>query len=223
MVISKSGVDLNTPEGYRRVAEAIRSLKSGPIIIAVDTVHRFLMGDENSAQDVKTMLDACAALMEEFNCTVLLVHHTGVSEDAQHRARGSSAWRGALDVEISVVPPKRDGPITVVQRKSKDTELQPAKFVDLQSININGWQDEDGEPVSSAVIVEGVEPAKPKSDGPLAKKVKQFQSAWVAAGSEVDQGHPYLTSAALQKFLVDQGKTDGKQEIIANHLTVLAW
>ena len=50
------------------------------------------------------MLNACNGLMKEFDCSVLLVHHTGVSEEAQHRARGSSAWRGALDVEISVVP-----------------------------------------------------------------------------------------------------------------------
>jgi putative DNA primase/helicase len=70
----------------------------------VDTLHRFLDGDENSATDAKTMLDACSALIQEFACSVILIHHTGVSSEAQHRGRGSSAWRGALDIEISVVP-----------------------------------------------------------------------------------------------------------------------
>jgi hypothetical protein len=91
-----------------RVVEAIRALPVPPSIIGIDTLHRFLAGDENSAQDAKTMLDACAALMREFNCSIVLVHHTGVSDEAQHRARGSSAWKGALEIEISVVPAKGD-------------------------------------------------------------------------------------------------------------------
>jgi phage/plasmid primase-like uncharacterized protein len=108
MWLSKDGCDLNTPIGYLKVVEHIRTMSCNPSVIVVDTLHRFLAGDENSAQDAKTMLDACNALMQEFACSVILVHHTGVSEEAQHRARGSSAWRGALDFEISIVPAKDD-------------------------------------------------------------------------------------------------------------------
>lgn len=207
MYISKSGLDLNKPSGYAKVRDQLRALPSPPVIVVVDTLHRFLDGDENSAQDTKTMLDACAALMAEFGCSVLLVHHTGVSDEAQHRARGSSAWRGALDVEISVAPPKRAGSISVIQRKQKDAELQPAIFVDLSTVDLDGWMDEDGEQVSSAVLMKGDEP--PSIDTPLAKKKKQFQRAWTASGGEVDQsGRPYITSSALKNFLVDQeGKT----------------
>lgn len=97
MWISKAGCDLNTPTGYQRVTESIRLLPASPDLIVVDTLHRFLAGDENSAEDAKGMLDACAGLMAEFGCSVLLVHYTGVADEAQHRARGSSAWRGALD------------------------------------------------------------------------------------------------------------------------------
>jgi len=123
MWISRAGTDLNTPDGLSYARGAIQALPKPPKVIVVDTLHRFLCGDENSAQDAKLMLDACATLMQEFECTVILVHHTGVSDEAQHRARGSSAWRGALDVEISVVPSKNDGPIEVVQRKVKDGEM----------------------------------------------------------------------------------------------------
>ena len=98
MWLSKDGCDLNTPEGYQRVSNSIKQSNISPCVIVVDTLHRFLSGDENSAQDAKTMLDSCNALMMEFNCSVVLVHHTGVSDEAQHRARGSSAWRGALDI-----------------------------------------------------------------------------------------------------------------------------
>jgi putative DNA primase/helicase len=92
--------------------------------------------------------------MMEFDCSVILVHHTGVSEEAQHRARGSSAWRGALDIEISIVPGKKDQPLQIVQRKSKDAELAETIYVDLQQVAIPGWLDEDGQPVTSAVVVQ---------------------------------------------------------------------
>lgn len=152
MWISREGCDLNTPEGYSRVVEAVRALGVEPIMIIVDTLHRFLMGDENSAQDAKTMLDACAGLMREFACSVLLVHHTGVSDEAQHRARGSSAWRGALDIEISVEPGKEGQPLQIVSRKAKDAEPPEPVHAELKQLKIAGWQDEDGEPVTSCVI-----------------------------------------------------------------------
>lgn len=206
MFISRSGLDLNTPEGFAKVCEQLRALPYPPSIIVVDTLHRFLNGDENSAQDAKTMLDACAALMDEFGCSVLLVHHTGVSDEAQHRARGSSAWRGALDVEISITPPKKAGSISIIQRKQKDTELQPAIFVDLDTVQLDGWMDEDGEQVTSAVISEGVTPPQP-IDKVLIGHQKTFADAWQSGGSEVDQDdNPYLTRSKFKDFLVDIGQ-----------------
>jgi len=197
MWVSKSGLDLNTPEGYLKVVESIRALKIKPSVITVDTLHRFMAGDENSAQDAKTMLDACAALMQEFDCTVILVHHTGVSEEAQHRARGSSAWRGALDIEISVVPAKGDKSIEIVQRKSKDAELAQTVYVDLESVAIPGWFDEDGEPVTSAVVVKGTAPEKPAKDD---SNFKNFEAAWWASGAEERGGAPYVTDSAIRAY-----------------------
>jgi phage/plasmid primase-like uncharacterized protein len=201
MYISRAGCDLNTPEGYQRALEAIRALPVPPRCIVVDTLHRFLQGDENSAQDAKTMLDACNALMEEFGCSVLLVHHTGVSEEAQHRGRGSSAWKGALDIEISIVPSKNDGPIEIIQRKSKDAEVAPPEYVDLQSVPIEGWIDEDGEPVTSAVIVKGAEPIKPQKDDKLLNHKKIFERAWWHTDCERIDGNPYVSESGLLDFM----------------------
>jgi len=203
MWVSKSGLDLNTPEGYLKVVEAIRTLKIKPDVITVDTLHRFMAGDENSAQDAKTMLDACAALMQEFGCTVILVHHTGVSEEAQHRARGSSAWRGALDIEISVIPAKGDKSIEIVQRKSKDAEMAAPVYVDLESVAIPGWLDEDGEAVTSAVVVKGEVPeTKQKSSGDL---FVDFEKAWWLSGAEDRGGAPYLTKSVMREFAITNG------------------
>jgi phage/plasmid primase-like uncharacterized protein/KaiC/GvpD/RAD55 family RecA-like ATPase len=204
MWLSKSGCDLNTEEGYNQVEEQISELPEPPALIVVDTLHRFLNGDENSAQDAKTMLDACGGLMERFGCSVLLVHHTGVSDESQHRARGSSAWRGALDIEISVKP--TDHGMNLIQRKSKDSEQSEPVNLELKSIPIDGWIDEDGEPVTSAVIVEG--DATAQSTTKLDKKTqdqKQILIDMLLDIADIDGESITINASPANDWLVDQG------------------
>ena len=209
MWLSKHGCDLNTPAGYHKVSEHIRMLPETPKVVVVDTLHRFLAGDENSAQDAKTMLDACGNLMQEFGCSVILVHHTGVSEEAQHRARGSSAWRGALDIEISVIPAGPNSPMQLVQRKSKDAEIAKPIFLDLQQVTIPGWYDEDNQAVTSAVVIESVAPATPaKKDSKIDGFRKVWENAWWASGAEDLGGAPYLTRSALKDKLAADGNAE---------------
>jgi putative DNA primase/helicase len=173
-------------------------------VIVVDTLHRFLAGDENSAQDAKTMLDACNALMMEFDCSVILVHHTGVSDEAQHRARGSSAWRGALDIEISIVPGKEGIPMQIVQRKSKDAEMAETVHVELQQVAIPGWLDEDGQQVTSAVIVQAQAPAPSKKNSKIDGHRKTFENAWWASGAEERNGLPYSAGQHLMDYFTQK-------------------
>lgn len=216
MWLSRHGCDLNTTEGYHKVLQAIRNLGVSPRAIVVDTLHRFLAGDENSAQDAKTMLDSCAALMEEFDCSVILVHHTGVSEEAQHRARGSSAWRGALDIEVSVVPAKNDAPLELVQRKSKDSELSVPLYFNLRSVVIPGWLDEDGEPVTSAVIEQAEAPAKKEKESKHDVSRKLFERAWWKSGTEERDGRPYVSRSAMKELLISDGMAERTVQNILN-------
>lgn len=217
MWLSRGGCDLNTPAGYLKALQAIQALPVAPSLIVVDTLHRFLSGDENSAQDAKTMLDACAGLMEKFRCSAMLVHHTGVNEESQHRARGSSAWRGALDIEISVVPAKGDEPMQIVQRKSKDAELVAPVYARLKSVGIPGWFDEDGDPVTSAILEQSQdEPSTSQAnrkESKLASHIKTFTNAWWASGTEERDGIPYLSRSALREFLI---KKMGRSESTAD-------
>jgi phage/plasmid primase-like uncharacterized protein len=204
MWVSKSGCDLNTPAGYQRVREALLSLDERPSLIVFDTLHRFLLGDENSAQDTKSMLDACAGLMIEFGCTVILVHHTGVSAETQHRARGSSAWRGALDIEISVSPGDENKPMQISQKKSKDAELTLDVYATLEKIAITGWIDEDGDQVYSAVLSPADVPIAVKKDSKLDTHRKLFEKVWFATGTEIREEMPYISrSAFLAKLDAD--------------------
>jgi hypothetical protein len=211
MWLSREGCDLNTKEGLQHVIDHIRGLNHQPDVIVVDTLHRFLKGDENSAQDAKTMLDACAHLMRGFGCAVILVHHTGVSEEAQHRARGSSAWRGALDIEISVVPGD-NGCLRLVQRKSKDAELKPPLNAKLETVTLAGWVDEDGEAVTSAVFVEA--PPEPTEaafagHGAIHHHQKLFSRAWVEGGKILLGEDPFVFREAVAKLLENDGYKPG--------------
>jgi len=199
MWLSRAGTDLNTAEGYQRTRAAIDSLPVKPGLIVVDTLHRFLLGDENSSEDAKTMLDACGALMQDYDCSVLLVHHTGVSDESQHRARGSSAWRGALDIELSVVPAKEGEPMQLVQRKSKDAELAPTLFMKLETVALP-WIDEDGEAVTSAVIkiVQGEEKQSPGNK----KHEDLFVLAWQHLGQDYVRGCRFVSKSALKEWLM---------------------
>jgi len=202
--ISKSGCDLDTTAGLQLALAHIRTLPVKPCLIVVDTLHRFLAGDENSAQDTKAMLDSCAVLRDAFGASTLLVHHTGVSAEAQHRARGSSSWKGALEIEISI---KNDnGTLTISQMKAKDSNEAEDVFCELQEVGIEGWFDEDEEQVKSAVIISGVAPIKKEAPD---QAWKAFSDAFWSAGEKTDEG-PYLTKSAWEKALVTiSGKSEG--------------
>lgn len=205
MWLSKDGCDINTNLGYSKVVENISTLSSAPDLIVVDTLHGFLAGDENSAQDAKTMLDACDRLIKGFHCSVILVHHTGVSDEAQHRARGSSAWRGALDIEISIVPGKDGAPIQIIQRKSKDSELAKPINIELQQVTIPGWVDEDDQPVTSAIIVHSKNnQTAPRKDSKIESHRKTFENAWWSSGAEERSGSPYISRSAMLQYFVEK-------------------
>ena len=172
MLISTSADDLNKPGGVEKVIAEISRYDKQPGLIIIDTLNRFMLGDENKADDTRTFLDACARLTNQFHCTVMIVHHTGVNPDAKDRARGSSAWKGAMDIEIMIDKQRGNPRTTVRQTKSKDAEIQPDLFLEQTQIAIPGWRDEDGNPVTTVVLETADGPSEPE-EKPLTKQ-QQF-------------------------------------------------
>ena len=207
--LSRGACDLNTPQGLQAVISEIRRMPEPPALVVVDTLHRFMAGDENSAQDAKTMIDACAVIQKEFDCSVLLVHHTGVSDEAQARARGSSAWRGALENEISIRPDS--GGLCITQEKIKDAEKEAPLYFTLESVPIVGWTDEDGEQVTSAVVSFTEKPKK--EDKKSAADADRIEGMWNFSGREERDGSPFLTFSAMKRYLIE---TEGLGESAAN-------
>lgn len=86
-------------------------------LIVVDTVARAMEGgDENSAKDMGMFVAAIDMLREQTGAHVLLIHHANKGGGM----RGSTALRGAIDTQISVV--RTDDTVTLRCDKQKDAE-----------------------------------------------------------------------------------------------------
>lgn len=83
--------------------ETLRAqLNFTPDLIIFDTLNQNMRGEENSAKESGVVIQHAQRLVKDYKCTVIFIHHTGLSAVAKDRARGSSAWRGAMDIEFSV-------------------------------------------------------------------------------------------------------------------------
>jgi len=197
--ISERAYDLDNLSELNEIIEIITDSGIKPSMIVIDTLNRFMSGDENSAQDTRAFLDACSTLMHEFDCAMIIVHHTGLNQEAQDRARGSSAWKGALDIEISVKPEGK-GKFTLSQMKNKDGELVTPMSLELESVPLPGWFDEYGEQVTSAVVVEGQETLK-HIDHKKQEDLREVKSAWEYCGKEFLGNDPFINRKAWEKYL----------------------
>jgi len=98
--------------------EEIAKTRGNPKLIIIDTVARHMAGkDENNAKEMGELVQTADKLKHDYQCAVMLVHHTG--HNNQDRARGSTAFKGALDTEI-LVKPLGENDIIVSCEKQKD-------------------------------------------------------------------------------------------------------
>ena len=65
-----------------------------------DSARHMAGKDENNAKEMGELVQTADKLKHDYQCAVMLVHHTG--HNNQDRARGSTAFKGALDTEILV-------------------------------------------------------------------------------------------------------------------------
>ena len=115
-----------------------------PALVVIDTLARSMgSGDENTAKDAAMFVRNCDLIREATGAHVMVIHHTGKDED--RGARGSSALRGAVDNEIQVTS---DWEIT--SRKQRDQDPPEPLHFQLRSVVLG--MDEDGDPVTSAVV-----------------------------------------------------------------------
>ena len=198
-------LDLDKPEGIHEIRTQIDTLGWKPDIIVIDTVNRYMSGDENSAQDTRTLLNCVDSLRSRYSCSGLYVHHTGNSEETQKRARGSSAWRGALDFEISVAVDEESGVRCVEQVKMKDTELMPKVYGIIEGADIPGLYDDEGEQVTGAVFN-----SIDKPEDMVDPKLEEAKYLLYSAYTESGKSDNCITYSYLKEWLIENRQVQRK-------------
>lgn len=127
---------------------AIEAACKAPELVVIDTLARSMLGaDENSTRDMSKFIAACEQVQAYFDCSVILVHHTGKYGSAE---RGSSALRGAAEAMIKLTDD--DDVVLVENSKSKDSKPFSPYYVKLLPVDI-GVHDDDGNAVMTPVCV----------------------------------------------------------------------
>jgi hypothetical protein len=117
-----------------------------PAVIVVDTLNRTFRGSENKDEDMGAYRDAADRLREGFGCTVIIIHHCGVSGD---RPRGHTSLTGAVDAQLAV---RRDADksVLVTLEHMKDGPEGDMMRLALQVVEVG--LDDYGKPITSCVI-----------------------------------------------------------------------
>ncbi len=118
-------------------------------LIVVDTLARCFGGnDENDAHNMGAFIEGCDVIKRETGATLLVVHHSG--KDDTKGARGSRAFRAALDAEFNVRHEGDGGAIILTCTKMKDAEEPKQAAFDLRTVELSTGR--DGELISSLVV-----------------------------------------------------------------------
>jgi RecA-family ATPase len=126
---------VSTPSDVEALIAALQGTGLRFALIVIDTVARALGGlDENSAKDVGLLRAAMEQLRDTFDCSVLLIHHTG--KDESRGARGSSALIADLDAAFES---KADPEVLAVTlRCEKQRDADPFAPIRLKGTRAHG-------------------------------------------------------------------------------------
>ena len=103
LLVSNRGSRIGDDEEFSMLQNVCRDIEvdQGNIgMIIIDTLARNYGLNENSTEDMNKFIQRVDELKEEFNATIVIVHHTGHGSNG--RARGSSVLPAALDYEFRV-------------------------------------------------------------------------------------------------------------------------
>lgn len=159
-------------------------------LIVVDTLARcFGGGDENRAADMGAFIQGCDRVKANTGATVLVVHHSGKDED--RGARGSTAFRAALDAEYIVKREGQGGALVLRCTKMKDCEEPEVQAFDLKTMIV--FKDEDGDDLTSLALVDkGREPEEEIPDELTGVKrlTENHMVVWQAIRSRTARAEP---------------------------------
>lgn len=204
---------IDTPEGLFFVLSELRSLEQTPKVIVVDTVHKHFSGEENSNTDVGVFIRALDTLRDEFDATVIAIHHSGHGEGSQKRSRGAGSFKDDVDVSIALY--EENGQTLLEQMKQKDAQKEMPIGIRIEQVPIDGVFDEDGDQVTSAVsipfAIEPKETTKKAKEAGVRKTDRDILvRMWRYSGAEIDtENRPFISLSAMKRYAISvEGKTE---------------
>ena len=176
--------NLREPEGKQQLATTIAEMPVKPVLIVIDTLAHALCGaDENSSQDTGAFNTAIEKLIRKTDACVMVLHHPPKTGNGP---RGSSSLLGAVDTLLEVNDRK------IEPTKQRDMEIAEPIGFKLHSIAIG--VDEDGDAITSCVVLPDDTPAASKPGKPKGKQTNADLAFEVLCkmtpnGEPVDQDH----------------------------------
>ena len=181
---SNSAVIMNDETDAEELQQELQSIADSigkPKLIVLDTLARTMIGDENSSERVGEYIKALDSIKQQYNCTVLIVHHT--VHGNQNRARGSSVLYGALDAEFKVGS-WGDNKVLIESTKMKDAEEPEAMAFIKMPVEL---VTPNGEETSSLVLEYIADKPRSKKDPDYIRQVIIDQISTVDAFGEAQR------------------------------------
>lgn len=105
-----------------------------PVLIVVDTLNRYLEGDENKTEAMTQFTTALTRLSREFDSAILTIHHCGLSPENKGRPRGSGSLFGACEI-VTWAYAKGEA-LQLDQTKNKDAQKITGLMLDFDEITL---------------------------------------------------------------------------------------
>lgn len=134
------GFSIPTNEEAQEVLELVEDNQVG--LVVIDTLARYMRGDENNQEDMRTFVNWCGEL-QALGATVLVVHHT--PKGTPKSMRGSTVLRAAADTAILLEQKGERPNHYLVMSSDKDKEGPGFAPVEL-GFNVVSWAQPDPNP-----------------------------------------------------------------------------
>jgi len=150
--LSRRSINLLDSKEADDILKIVAELDFKPDIIIIDTLHRNMVGDENSSEDMAMYFKSIELLARRLDAAIVTVHHSGHGDKG--RSRGSSSIKAAMDAEFCVT--KNGDGITFSCTKSKDFGFGTDMSFIIKEVELEGdvFYDADDDKQITSVYLE---------------------------------------------------------------------
>ena len=215
-IVVPSPIDFMNPEGnideFIEVIKEIEDQNGGVKLIVIDTLARALMGgDENSGQDMGTLIMHSDKIRAHTDAHISFVHHSG--KDELKGARGHSSLRAAVDTEIEIRREKDANYSTISIVKQREMEMIDDMYFSLKQVLLGTNQYD--EEVTSCIVLPISEPELVSKVVRLSSSEEFVYDSLVAAIDKV--GIIKRVPGGTEKLCVDYFQLTQEMELRGSH------